>query len=94
MAKTRLFTFIFKVRCESCTKRPDPRCNNCRFIKWRNINKIVKSADAVNRLYPNWIFINVYPKVPGGGKGPLLETYTNGKTVKMPMDNNELGPRV
>lgn len=90
MASKRLFNFVFKVRCDGCMNKFVPDCKSCSFIKWRRMNKLVKSVGAIEDLYPNWIFINVYARSKEEKNGRFLERYTNGKTRKIPSSNNEL----
>lgn len=80
---------ITKVLCPACQKRLDPDCRDCQWLKYNNVNRLVKFTKYLDENHPTWIFFTVYEYVKNHN-GQKLGMYTNGKNRRVPVRDHEL----
>ena len=83
MAYTR-YRAIVKVLCQECQanvnakRRIDTDCRRCRFLKYNNVNKLMKFTKFLHTDFPNWAWFNIY-EYKKGEQGRKLASYQKGK---------------
>jgi len=87
---SQLFTMVVKVRCSSCMQKLDIECRQCDYVKYRNVNNLIRFLNFINQKFPTWIFWNVYKKAKKGDQGKKVECYKNGREKHLPSTATEL----
>lgn len=75
---------IVKVLCEDCQtsvnlkQRFNTGCKRCSYLKYNNVNRLVKFKDFLNTEHPNWCWFNIYEYIKGEN-GKKINSYQKGK---------------
>ena len=78
------YRVIVKVLCEHCQnnvsmhKAIDTNCKNCKYLKYNNVNRLIKFKDFLNDKFTNWVWFNVYEYIKGEN-GRELARFQKGK---------------
>jgi len=76
---------IVKVLCNDCQLKVNrhqlinTNCINCRYLKYNNVNRLIKFTTFLHAEFPNWVYFNLYEYKKGEIKGRRLASFQKGK---------------
>jgi len=76
---------IVKVLCDDCQLKVnqrnviDTKCKGCKYLKYNNVNRLIKFTTFLNTEFPNWVYFNLFEYKKGEVKGRKLASFQKGK---------------